>query len=298
MREPAPTLTCMNLRILLVESDPAETLLLRDVLNEMEAAPCWSDWVHLETLLASTWSDAAAILATEPVDIVLLDGNLLDSQEAETYRRSQAAAQHVPVILLIEPSDVALAERLVRAGAQDFLIKHQVDCVPLAHAIRNAVERHRLLVGARAVSMTDPLTGLLNRATFLTLADRDRKLAERLSCRLTVMVAEPANLDGLASAYGEQRRDLAMVATADHLRTLAGPADLLARIETGRFGLTIFETRVESAEEAWARMHGVAAEHKISLGASIFDPERPRSLDSLLEQASLDLAPKALATRR
>jgi diguanylate cyclase (GGDEF)-like protein len=288
----------MILRILLAESDPEEALFLRDVLNEMDAAPCWSDWVHLETLDASTWPDAAAILATEPVDVVLLDLALSDSHDAETHRRLQAVAQQVPVILLIEPSGVSLAERLVRDGAQDFLIKQQVDCVPLAHAIRNAVERHRLLVAARAVSMTDQLTGLLNRATFLTLADRDRKLAERLHSRLTVMVAEPASLDALANAYGEQRRDLAMVEAADHLRSLAGPADLLARIDAGQFGLTIFETGVESAEEAWARLRTATAKHKISLGAAIFDPERPLSLDGLLEQASCDLAPRALATRR
>ncbi|MGH9591758.1 MAG: diguanylate cyclase domain-containing protein [Bryobacteraceae bacterium] len=293
----------MTLRILLVESDPEETLLLRDVLNEMDAAPCWSDWVHLETLHASTWSDAAAILATEPVDVVLLDPVLSSvtlpaGQEAETYRRVQVTAQHVPLILLIDPCGVGLAERLVRDGAQDFLLKQQVDCIPLAHAIRNAVERHRLLAGARAVSMTDPLTGLLSRAAFLTLADRDRKLAERLGCRLTVMVAEPANLDALTSTYGEQRHDLAMVETADCLRTLAGPADLLARIEADEFGLTIFETGVESAEEVWSRMHGAAAEHRISLGAAVFDPEYPRSLDGLLEQARLDLEPKALAMHR
>ncbi len=287
----------MILRILLVESDPEETLFLRDVLNEMDAAPCWSDWVHLETLHASTASDAVAILASEPVDVVLLNSNLPDSQPAEAYRRLQAVAPHVPVILLMEPSGVPLAEQLVRDGAQDFLIKHQLDCAPLAHAIRNAVERHRLLGAARAVSMTDQLTGVLNRATFLTLANRDRKLAERLRCRLTVLVAEPSNLDALANTFGEHRRDLALVETADHLRTLAGPADLVARIGAGQFGLTVFETGVESAEELWARLHNATAEHKISLGAAVFDPEHPLSLDGLLEQANLDLTPKALASR-
>jgi len=279
----------MVLRILLVESDPKDALFLRDVLNEMDAAPCWSDWVHLEVLQASTWSDAADILATEPVDLVLLD--------PETYRRTQASAQHVPAILLVEPSGVPLAEQLVRDGAQDFLIKQQVDCIPLAHAIRSAVERHRLLTSARAISMTDQLTGLLSRPSFLTLANRDRKLAERVRCRLMVMVAEPANLETLASTFGEQRRDLALVETADHLRSLAGQADLVARIEPGRFALTIFESHAESAEEVWARMHSAAVKHRISFGAAVFDPERPISLDALLEQASLDLAPKANAAR-
>src|SRR5207249_4136275 len=82
--------------------------------------------------------------------------------------------------------DEAMATRLVRDGVQDFLLKKQVDCAPLAHAIRNAVERHRQLTAARAAAMTDSLTGLLNRSSFLTFGDRDRKLAERLGRRLMV----------------------------------------------------------------------------------------------------------------
>ena len=233
----------MILRILLVESDAEETLFLRELLDEMDAATCWSDFVHLETWHAETWSDAAAILTTELVDLVLLDLNLPDCQQADAFRRSQTIAPHVPVILLIEPSDVLLAERLLRDGAQDFLIKQQVDCFPLAHALRNAIERHRVLTASRAISIIDQLTGLMNRATFLKLAERDRKLADRLRCRLMVLVAEPANLNALASTYGDQRRDLAMVETADHLCSLASPADLIANIEGGRFAVDDFRNR-------------------------------------------------------
>jgi diguanylate cyclase (GGDEF)-like protein len=288
----------MNLRILLAESDPEDTLFLSDVLNELDGARYWTGWVHMETLHASTWADAAAILASEPVDLLLLDPDLADSQGAATFHRSQAAAQHVPVVLLVQPSGVLLAERLMREGAQDFLMKREIDCAPLAHAIRNAVERHRLLSAVRATSTTDSLTGLTNRAAFLAWADRDRKLAERLNRRWIVMLAEPKNLDAITSAHGEQRRDLTLVEAADHLRTLAGPSDLLARFDGGRFALSVFETDIESAEEAWARMHTATAEHKIVLGAAIYDPARPVSLEGLLEQAALDLAPRALATRR
>ncbi len=151
----------MTLRVLLAESGTEDTVFLREVLTELDGARCWSDWVHLEASHAITWADTAAILATETVDVLLLDPDLRDSQGAETFRRAQAAAPHVPVILLIEPAATSLAERMVRDGAQDFLLKNEVDCAPLARAIRNALERHRLLDAARATSMTDPLTGLL-----------------------------------------------------------------------------------------------------------------------------------------
>ena len=60
------------------------------------------------------------------------------------------------------------------------------------------------------------------------------------------------SLAEIASAYGDQRRDLTLVETADHLRSLAGPTDLVARIGEKRFGIVSFDTDVESLEETWS----------------------------------------------
>ena len=283
------------MRVLLIESEPEDVLFLRDVLMEIGQGRYWSNWVNIEVLDARSWTEASVILsrdaAHEPIDIVLLDLDLADSQGRDTFSRAQLAAQAIPMILLVGGYEESLGIQLVREGAQDFLVKKQVDCAPLAHSMRNAIERHRLLTASRAASTHDTLTGLLNRAGFLTSADRDRKLAERLQRRLLVMVAE------IAGGYGEQRRDLALVEAADHLRSLAGPADLLARIECTRFGMTIFDTEVESVEEAWSHIHQALLQHRIQLGAAIFSAHHPDTLDALLEQAVNDLAPAALAMR-
>ena len=283
------------MRVLLIESEPEDVLFLRDVLMEIGQGRYWSNWVNIEVLDARSWTEASVILsreaAHEPIDIVLLDLDLADSQGRDTFSRAQLAAQAIPMILLVGGYEESLGIQLVREGAQDFLVKKQVDCAPLAHSMRNAIERHRLLTASRAASTHDTLTGLLNRAGFLTSADRDRKLAERLQRRLLVMVAE------IAAGYGDQRRDLALVEAADHLRSLAGPADLLARIECTRFGMTIFDTEVESVEEAWSRIHKALRQHRIQLGAAIFSAHHPATLDALLEQAVNDLAPAALAMR-
>jgi diguanylate cyclase (GGDEF)-like protein len=288
----------MNLRVLLVESEPEDVLFLRDVLIEIEAARHFNQWIHIEILHASTWSGASTVLANEPVDLVLLNPDLDDCKGLETFRRAQAVADRVPIILLIGSADDVMALRMVRDGAQDFFIKHQIDCAPLAHAMLNAVERHRLLSATRAAATIDSLTGLPNRAGFFIYADRDRKIAERLGRRMMVLIAEPKNLQELAATFGSQRLDLALVETADHLRSVAGPTDLIARIGDTRYALAIFETDVESIEEAWARLHGAALEHRISIGAAVFDADHPASLEMLLEQAALDLAPTAVAAQR
>ena len=284
----------MTLRVLLAESETEDTVFLSEVLTELDGARCWSDWVHLETFHAATWADTAAILATEAVDILLLDPDLRDSQGSETFRRVQAAAPHVPVILLVEPSATSLAERMVRDGAQDFLLKKEVDCEPLARAIRNSVERHRLLAAARATSMTDPLTGLLTRPAFLTLAERDHLLAERLSRKMMVLLAERVEHAERATAVeGVQSQDLALIEAADDLRHLAGPSALLARLSHARFGLAVLDTVAEPVEEIGARLHTAAVDGRLAFGAAVFDPQQPLSLDALLEQADINLGSQA-----
>ena len=280
----------MTLRVLLAESGTEDTVFLNEVLTELDGARCWSDWVHVKTSHAATWADTAAILATEAVDILLLDPDLRDSQGPETFRRAQAAAPQVPVILLIEPYATSLAEHMVRDGAQDFLLKREVDCEPLARAIRNAMERHRLLTAARATSMTDPLTGLLTRPAFLTLAERDRLLAERLNRKMLVVLAEQGEA---AAVDGVQRRDLSLIGAADDLRRLAGPAALLARLSHSQFGLAVLDTQAEPIDEIHARLHAAAHDRPVAFGTAVFDPQQPVSLDALLEQATVNLRPKS-----
>ena len=288
------------MQVLLIESEPEQALFLRDVLTEIAERGHWTNWVNIDIRDASSCRDASAILSTEQIDIALLhlpDTQIMDTQAMDTFRHLQRAAPHVPMILLVDASEQVAGLRLVRDGAQDFLIKKHIDCAPLAHAIENAIERHRLLTAARAASTYDTLTGLLNRAGFLTCANRDRELAHRLGRRLMILVAEPNHLGDLVTAYGEQRRDLALVQAADHLRSLAGPSDLLARIEDARFGITVFDTGVQPVEKAWARMHAALLDHDIRVGAAIFSTDRPSTLDILLHQAIADLAPTARAMR-
>jgi PleD family two-component response regulator len=226
--------------------------------------------------------------------VIVLDLELSDSRGKETFLRYQALASHVPSVLLVRDiSEVTLAESLLREGAQDFLIRGQVDCAPLARAMRNAIDRHRLLAATRAASMVDSLTGLLSRDAFLLLADRDRHLAETLHRRQLLILAEPKTA---FAPDDNQGRDLGVVDAAEQLRNMAGATDLVARVGLIHLALSILDSEKESAEEIWARLHGAAAKSGISLGVAVFDPERPMALDRLLELAAGDLKPVTVAS--
>ena len=285
------------MRVLLIESEQEDVVFLRDVLSEIAEGRHWNNWVDMEVLEATSWSEASSILATEQIDITLLDLDILDSNGIATFRLAQREAEQVPMVLLIGQSEESLGLRLIREGAQDFLVKKLVDCAPLAHAMKSAIERHRLLTALRAASTHDTLTGLMNRAGFLVSTDRERKLAERLGRRLMVIIAEPENLGEMETSYGEQARDLTLVETADHLRGVAGPTDLLARVGSTRFGITIVETEVEPLEEIQAGIQSALRPLRIRIGAAIFLPRQPATLDELLAEAASDLVPTAVAIR-
>ncbi|HEY1755373.1 MAG TPA: diguanylate cyclase [Bryobacteraceae bacterium] len=278
----------MDLRVLLIESEPDEMLFLHDVLREIEDGRWLPEWPRIQPLSASTWEEAERIFSSDPPHAILFDLDLA-KQGAGTFRRMQAAAPEVPVILVLNSTDEPLAVKLIREGAEDFLLKKLIDCGPLAHALRNAVLRHRLLSSARAAAHTDSLTGLYNRAGFLVSATRDRMLAERLGRRWMVIIAEPRNLTEIAAAFGEQRRDLELMEAADHLRSIVTAADALARIGERHFALTVFDNEVESVEQAWTRIRNAAAERRIELGVSIFHGQNPLTVDAMIEQAIADL---------
>jgi diguanylate cyclase (GGDEF)-like protein len=276
-----------------MEFEAEELLFLQDVLREIEQGRWLPEWPQIEPLYAASWAEAERMLASGAAHAILLDVESRQDgdakQHTETFRLVQAGAPDVPVILLLEAGDQALATQLIREGAEDFLLKLQVDCGPLAHALRNAILRRRRLAAARAASLTDSLTSLPNRAGFLAVAARDRKLAERLGLRWMLLVAEPKNLTEMYRAFGEQRRDLELVKAAEQLRGIATPADLVARLGERHFAISVFDSEVESAEEAWARIRGAAAECHIEVGVSIFDEARRLSLDAMIEQALADL---------
>src|SRR5262245_22689359 len=77
------------------------------------------------------------------IDLVLLDLSLPDSPMPETFRRAHLAAPDVPIIVMSGLDDEKFAIQTVQEGAQDYLVKADVDTRLLVHAMRYAIERKR-----------------------------------------------------------------------------------------------------------------------------------------------------------
>ena len=120
--------------LLLVEDNLGDARLLREMLNEqgMQQAKL----THVECL-----SDAQKHLAEYAVDLILLDLGLPDAHGLGAVRQAHAVAPRVPLVVLTSLDDEALAAQALQEGAQDYLIKGQIDARGLLRSLRYAIER-------------------------------------------------------------------------------------------------------------------------------------------------------------
>lgn len=126
-----------KLKILLIEDDPGDAHLIRKMLIESKSA--YFELEHFDRL-----STGLEQLAQMEIDLILLDLNLPDSQGLDTIVKAHAKAQIIPVIVLTGLEDKNLAIKSISKGAQDYLVKGQINSGLLIRAIHYAVERHRL----------------------------------------------------------------------------------------------------------------------------------------------------------
>lgn len=121
-----------RLRILLVEDDDGDALLVEELLLD-------TDLPH--TLArCRTVADARRTLMAAPVDCVLLDLHLPDASGVETVQAIQTAT-HAAVIVLTGLDEPRAGVDALAAGAQDYLVKGKVEPDLMQRAARYAVQR-------------------------------------------------------------------------------------------------------------------------------------------------------------
>jgi len=120
--------------VLLIENDLLEARLISEMFKSQ--GPCAFRLAHVVSLANST-----AYMAAHSVDVVLLDLGLPDTQEQEAVQWIRAAAPRFSIVLLASPKNEAAAMLAIKEGAQDYLLKGEIEARELMRALRNAVDR-------------------------------------------------------------------------------------------------------------------------------------------------------------
>jgi PAS domain S-box-containing protein len=173
-----------DIKILLVEDNPGDVRLVREMLAEAGDQSFAVDW-------APSLSAALDHLARGGIDLVLLDLGLPDSQGLDTFIRAYEHGSHLPFLVLTGYDDEALGPTVVRRGAQDYLPKGEVTGSILRRAIRYAIERKRAekALKAEREKLFSVLNGL---PAFVHLKGADFRL-RFTNRRFTELFGEPGD---------------------------------------------------------------------------------------------------------
>jgi signal transduction histidine kinase len=122
--------------VLVVEDDDDHAEIVVGLLEDVRRP-------RVHAVRARTLAEALETLAADSADAVLLDQKLPDSDFWETVPRVVDAAPRLPILVLTSLNDLDLALDAVNQGAQDYLVKSELNADGLVRALRYAIERKR-----------------------------------------------------------------------------------------------------------------------------------------------------------
>jgi diguanylate cyclase (GGDEF)-like protein len=227
-------------RVLLVEDDARAALELGEMLHLV-----WSR--GLVVTHTRHVADAVQELADHGATCVLLD--LHDQPVLAALEELSAASPATPIVVVADgDDDQDLGVALVRAGAQDFLVRSELNAPRLARAISYAVERKRGEAALALQALHDPLTALPNRALFLDRLRGALDRSRRTGAPVVVLFLDVDGFKQINDTLGHSAGDRLLIELAERFRAMLRPMDTVARFGGDEF--TFLFEGLESEEEA------------------------------------------------
>jgi signal transduction histidine kinase len=245
-----------GLQVLLVEDNAGDARLLREMLRE--ETPDSFKLTHLFRM-----QEAEIQLAKGGVDIVLLDMGLPDTHGLDTVRRARTAAPNVPIIVLTGLDDEELAAEAMKEGAQDYLIKGQIENRALPRVLRYAIERHQMLAETDRIRSQQ----LLLKDEFLSHVSHELRSPLTSIYSFSTIIS-----DGLAGRTSPEQDEYLQIILRNVRQLQSMIEDLLevTQAETGKLNIELQCVSVtEAITDAFDTVRGAAAAKKITL---VFDP--------------------------
>jgi len=281
------------IRVLLIEDNAADARLIEFMLGEARGLSLKLEW-------ASSLTAGVEHLQRYPVDVVLLDLGLPESTGLDTLQRLLSQGHSIPTLVVLSGlTDEEIAVQALQSGAQDYLVKGQVDSSLLIRAIRYAIGRsqaeealrqahseaqaakERAEEASRAKSsflanmshdLRTPLNGILG---FAQILQWDRTLTER-----------------------QQLGVSAIRQSGEHLLTLINDILDVAKIEAGKVEIVTSEFHLAKFFQVIDDIIRVKAQQKPSLDfVCDFAPNLPQAIrtdERRLRQVLLNLLDNAV----
>jgi diguanylate cyclase len=237
-----------ELSLLLIDDDELDRLAITRTLRK-SSVPC--DVAYAETAAAGL-----QMASSNKFDAILLDYRLPDENGLEVLRTLRGGAYDgVAVVMLSRYENESLAEECLEAGAQDFLLKDEVNSRHLTRVVMQARQRFQIeerlrysLEQVRSMSEHDVLTGLMNRRGFERSLEVQLARARRRDGRLAILLLDLDDFKSINDTLGHDAGDQLLVEVARRLTNIARDGDLLCRLGGDEF--VVMMTNFDHDEQA------------------------------------------------
>jgi diguanylate cyclase (GGDEF)-like protein len=262
-------------RVLLVGSNDVERLTHERLLKHSRCAFSLS--------AANTLQAGLLSLRSRPYDVMLLDIDTHEPDVTMVIKEFALAAPGTGILVLASRDDSSIAARACEVGAQDYLVKGQLDQTLLVRALRCAIGRKRHEARLTEWAYMDALTGLVNRRLFSDRLTHALARATRTDKGAALLFVDLDNFKTINDSLGHEAGDDVLRNVAQVLRRAVRQTDTVAR-----FGGDEFVVLLESLDD-FSRVDLVAKKVLRALDAG---PTAPASPVKVTASIGVGLFPK------
>jgi diguanylate cyclase (GGDEF)-like protein len=249
-----------TIKALLIEDQPGDARLTSEMVAAVTGTPT-------QLSFADRLSTGMRRLAKGGIDVVLLDLGLPDSQGLATFATVYAQVSEIPIVVLTGIDDEKHGVEAVQQGAQDYLVKGQVDGDTLLRTIRYAIERKRSQQRIHYLAYYDSLTSLPNRRLFHDRLSQSLALARRYNRVLAVLFFDLDHFKTVNDTLGHPVGDLLLQTVAERLSCLRA-SDTIARLGGDEFAILLPEITLAEDVSAVAEKILVALKPPFAIGGN------------------------------
>ena len=258
-----------------------------------------------DVIEATSGADALEIIATENVDLILLDIIMpeMDGYEVCKNLKLKDETKDIPIVFITAQADEVSIEKAYDVGGIDYVTKPFKSKELLAKIARelkmqelifNLKESQKEL---KLLASTDPMTSLYNRRFFSKVSEHVLNLAKRDKTDVSVIMLDIDKFKDVNDTYGHKVGDDVIIALAKKLQELTRKSDIVCRFGGEEFVILLPETAINGALVLSEKIrlevektvidleHDKKLKFTVSIGVSLVDHNEDINIESSIHRA-------------